>query len=283
MRVFITGASGYIGKHVALELLSRGHQVVGLARKPSERTTYSTGVDWRFADLSDFDAYWGDLAGSDAVVHCAMDYSDGSENSDLDREFVTRVAEFSGRFLYTGNLFSERTDGPLEESLQTSSEHWRYQAEEAVIGASQQTSVIRLGFVYGGSGGYFWEILSPGTLAQFETEPVPDVMWPMVHVKDVARLYASVLESNETGVFHAFDGVPVQAAQIIESARAVYESRGISSTESRDYIQGLLKSSVLTSNQRAVSTGWRPVSSSFVENAELAFSEYTDRPDNKGE
>jgi len=274
MRVFLTGASGYIGKHIALELLSRGHQVIGLARKSSERTKYATEMEWCFADLSDFDNYLNTLTQSDAVIHCAMDYSSfGSENSDLDREFVSKMSGFSGPFIYTGNLFSDRQDGPLEEACQTNSEHWRYQNEEILLGYSSPTSVIRLGFVYGGSGGYFWEIVSPGAIAKLESKSVPEVIWPMVHVKDVAGLYASVLESSANGVFHAYDGTQVQAGEIIGSARSAYSARGISSSDSHDYIQGLLQSSVLTSNQRSLSTGWRPVHASFMENAERALSE----------
>jgi len=274
MNVFLTGASGYIGRHVALELLSRGHKVVGLARQNSERTRYSDKVAWCYADLSDFDAYWDDLATSDAVVHCAMDYtSSGSENSDLDRAFVAKMSDFSGRFVYTGNLFSDRTEGILEESVRPNSKHWRYQNEETLLQNSILSSVIRLGFVYGSNGGYFWQILSPGTLAQIKGELIPDVMWPMVHVKDAASLYVSILESNKTGVFHAFDGKRVAAKEIIDSARAVYEAHRITSSESQDYIKGLLQSSILTSNDRSLSTGWHPAYSSFVENADLAYSE----------
>ena len=278
MRVFLTGASGYIGKHVALELLSRGHRVAGLARKSSERTEFSEGIEWHYADLSHFDEYWNELAISDAVVHCAMDYSSsGTENSELDRAFVTRMSEFNGHFVYTGNLFSDRTEEIVEEALHTNSEHWRYQTEETVLSTSIHASVIRLGFVYGSSGGYFWEILSPGALALFASESVPEVIRPMVHVRDVARLYASVLEFNGQGVFHAYDGIHVEAGKIINSARSVYEAREISSSESHDYIQGLLQSSILTSNYRSLSTGWRPTYSGFVENAERAYSECMDR------
>ena len=278
MRVFLTGASGYIGKHVALELLTRGHQVIGLARTSSERTEYSTEIEWCHADLSSFSAYWKKLAVSDAVVHCAMDYSSsGSENSDLDRTFVNRMGDFSGHFVYTGNLFSDRQDGVLTEALRMNSEHWRYKNEVTVLGISSPASVIRLGFVYGGSGGYFWEILSPGTLAQMEGASIPDVFWPMVHVRDVASLYASVLESKKSGVFHAFDGMQIKASEIVESARLVYQSNGISESGSYDYIHGLLQTSIVTSNERSLSTGWQPYYSSFTENAELSFSEYRDR------
>ncbi|NQV72710.1 NAD-dependent epimerase/dehydratase family protein [bacterium] len=277
MNVFITGASGYIGRHVALELVSRGHQVTGLARQESERTNFSREVEWCYANLSNFEGYWQTLEQSDAVIHCAMDYSSGQANSELDKEFVDRISTFSGIVIYTGNLFSTRSHGLLEEAPQPKSEHWRYQNEVAALNSSKDASVVRLGFVYGSSGGHFWDILSPGTVALFETQEVPDVVWPMVHVKDVARLYASILESKNRGVFHAFDGKRVRAREIIESARSVYEAHGISSSESQDYVQQLLQSSVITSNERSISTGWRPAYSGFTENAELAYLENSNR------
>ena len=274
MRVFLTGASGYIGKHVALELVSRGHQVVGMARKPSQRTKYSSDVEWCYAELTDVEEYWSELESSDAVVHCAMDYtSSGTENAEVDRNFVARMGAFTGQFVYTGNLFADRAQGNLAEACLDTSEHWRFQTECAVIGSSTRSSVVRLGFVYGCRGGYLWDILSPGTLANISPDKIPKVLWPMIHVKDVARLFAMVLESKESGVFHAFDGVQVLAEEIIEAVRAVYTARGITYSESHDYIQGLLQSSVSTSSNRSLSLGWNPGYASFAKNAEAAYLE----------
>jgi len=150
MKVFLTGASGYIGRHVALELLSRGHEVIGLARQASNRMEYSKEVVWCYSDLKDFDQYWTMLESSDAVVHCAMDYSSsGSENSDLDKTFVSKMSAFRGHLVYTGNLFSERqgADLQMEEALQLNSTNWRFQSETIVLESPHLRSVIRLGFV----------------------------------------------------------------------------------------------------------------------------------------
>lgn len=276
MRVFLTGASGYIGKHVALELLSRGYEVVGLARKPSERTKYHAAVKWCFGDLSDPSSYWDHLTKSDAVVHCAMDYSASGENAQLDRQFVDQMSDYHGHFIYTGNLFTDRTADSLGESLVAGSEHWRFQSEAAVMDRKGHSAVIRLGFVYGGSGGYLWEILSPGTLAVLENDSILDVQWPMVHVRDAATLYAAVLDVKGNGVYHAFDGERSTAATIIETARSIYDSHGVTGTDSHDYLMGLLGPSVETTNQRSRSIGWKLEHSSFVQNAELAYLEYTE-------
>lgn len=273
MRVFITGASGYIGRHVALELLSRGHQVVGLARRRSERTKYAPEIAWCFGDLSDPASYAAAAEQSDAVIHCAMDYSAAGENADLDRRFVDAMKDFDGHFVYTSNLFGGRVRGAIHESTMTASDHWRFQSEALVLAREGVSSVIRLGFVYGGAGGHFWQILSPGTLSGLKPDDIPNALWPMIHVRDVASLYTSVLESSRQGVFHGYDGTRLTAAEVIAATRAVYESLGATGSESHDYIQGLLEASVETENQRALSTGWIPEHPSFLENAESAYSE----------
>ena len=278
MRVFLTGASGYVGSHVAMELLARGHEVIGLARQPSERTKYDAAVQWCFGDLSDPSTFWDQMEKVNAVVHCAMDYSASGENAELDRQFVDQMSEYEGHFVYTGNLFAHRSSTTLEESLIGDGENWRFQSEAAAMDRKGPSSVIRLGFVYGGKGGYLWEILSPGTLAGLESDSIPDVLWPMIHVRDVASLYATVLGAHGSGVFHAFDGERATAANIIKTARSIYESHGVTGTESHDYLMGLLKSSVETTNQRALSIGWNPEHSSFARNAALAYSEYAEQP-----
>jgi len=96
----------------------------------------------------------------------------------------------------------------------------------------------------------------------------------MVHVRDVAKLYAFVLESRTAGVFHAYDGMRDLAPEVIETARSIYEAHGISSPESRPYVQSLLQASVLTSNRRSLSIGWFPAYPSFAGAAEESFAEF---------
>ena len=278
MKIFLTGASGYIGRHVALELLSRGHEVIGLARKKSERTAYSDEMEWCYSDLSHYDAYWSSLVNAEAVVHCAMGYtSEGTENFDLDQSFVHRMGDYQGHFVYTGNLFGERRSEGLEEAIKTESEHWRFQTEKSVMNQFNNAAVIRLGFVYGSSGGYFWDILSPGTLSQLDDASVPDAVWPMVHVRDVATLYANVLETKGRGVFHAFDGTNTSALEVIRSTREVYRSHGIAHETSHDYIHGLLQSSIVTSNMRSLDTGWKPACTTFRDCIENSYAEHENR------
>lgn len=273
MNVFLTGASGYIGRHVAQELVSRGHRVIGLSRRESDRTRSLGEVQWCFGELSTPESYVDELQSADAVVHCAMDYSSTGENSELDLVFVESMSGFGGQFIYTGNLFSNRTQGRLEESLQSESKHWRFQSESAALNLPSTSAVVRLGFVYGGSGGYFWHIVSPGTVAELMSSEIPEVLWPMIHVRDAATLYATVLETKAEGVFHGYDGRPTSAREVIDAARSLYEASGVTDSESENYIKGLLQSSVPTSNNRSRSIGWSPKHASFLDSIESAYSD----------
>jgi len=202
-----------------------------------------------------------------------MDYSSTGENSELDLWFVKSMAGYEGQFVYTGNLFSNRSQGELAESLESGSVHWRFQSETAALDRPSASSVIRLGFVYGGKGGYFWQIVSPGILAKLTSSEIPDVLWPMIHVRDVASLYVAVLETSAEGVFHGYDGRPTTARDVINAARSLYQTRGITDSDAQDYIKGLLQSSVQTSNIRSRSIGWAPKYGSFLDSVEIAYSE----------
>lgn len=260
MNIFLTGASGYIGRHVALELLSRGYNVSGLARAASPRTEALPTVSWRFAGLADFNAYQADIDAADAVIHCAMDYTADGENTELDSAVVAHMESYPGHFIYTGNLFADRQrhDDLLPEAVLAENPNWRSKHEARVMDRPAASSVIRLGFVHGSEGGYFWDILSPGTVAHALNGHIPDVLWPMIHVRDVAALYASVVESRATGIFHAWDGETTRAAGVIRVVHNTYVARNTPAGDPLPYVNKLLQSSIRTTNERAKSTGWHP-------------------------
>lgn len=72
---FVTGASGFIGGHVAIQLLQRGWQVRALRRgRVSHRRLPADPIDWRQGDLKDFDQVYRAMAGCETVFHVAADY-----------------------------------------------------------------------------------------------------------------------------------------------------------------------------------------------------------------
>src|SRR6266702_1078493 len=99
MRVFITGASGWIGSAVVPELIGAGHQVVGLARSDASAAALtSAGAQVHRGTLDDFDSLRGAAAASDGVIHLAfkhdMAFSGGYQGAaDADRRAVEIVGE----------------------------------------------------------------------------------------------------------------------------------------------------------------------------------------------
>src|SRR5262249_55110325 len=91
MRVFVTGATGWVGSAVVQELISAGHQVVGLARSDDKATALAgSGAQVVRATLDDLDALHSAAAVADAVIHTAFnhDFSKFAENAEQDRRAI---------------------------------------------------------------------------------------------------------------------------------------------------------------------------------------------------
>ncbi|MFT5143120.1 MAG: nucleoside-diphosphate-sugar epimerase [Rhodothermales bacterium] len=275
MNVFLTGASGYVGRHVAQELMARGHQVTGLARKPSNRT--SSPIEWCFADLEQYEDYRDALESADCIVHCAMGYSDsGAEDVEADAAFVERALASGNFLIYTGNLYSSRSlpDDVFKEELIHKPEDWRLQNERLVLGSIAPAAVIRLGFVYGGEGGYLWPMLPPEAAGGVDPNEIREAVWPMVQVQDVAALYAIVAETRATGVFHAYDGCAITAREIIQTLQEVYPPGQNAGADAHEHINALLTKSIRTTNSRSLAAGWKPAFSDFRDHAAAAYAQY---------
>jgi nucleoside-diphosphate-sugar epimerase len=134
---FITSATGYVGAAVARCLRAHGHSISALARTPdSEQRLRSTGIQIVPGDLARPESYREAAAQADVIVHTAFEYSpDGAENLELDLQ-ATRALLRGQRLIYTSNGYRPR-----------------YPAERAVLAAGTSNSVLRLGMVYGGTGG----------------------------------------------------------------------------------------------------------------------------------
>lgn len=96
MRVFVTGASGWVGSATVDELLSNGHEVVGLVRSDAaEQTLAATGATALRGDLDDLDSLRRGAEGADAVVHLANkhDWSNPAESNRAERTAVQTLGD----------------------------------------------------------------------------------------------------------------------------------------------------------------------------------------------
>ncbi len=96
MRVFVTGASGFVGSAVVKELMAAGHQVLGMVRSDEGAAKVAaTGAEVHRGDIYDLDSIKAGAAACDAVIHTAFnhDFSKFKDNCETDRQVIGAFAE----------------------------------------------------------------------------------------------------------------------------------------------------------------------------------------------
>lgn len=278
MNIFITGATGYVGQHCLQYFLDKGHHVHALTRNSS---TYShDNLNWISGSLEDPDSYRNKLTELDAIIHLAMEYGANTGRRDSDRIAVDTFIE-SGIFtLYTGNLYTSHQPGMiLKEELLPDGHYWWNDHESLILSSDTPSAVIRLGFVYGGSGGYLWPGLSADDEGNIPYCGSQIHHWPFVHVNDVARLYEKVLTEQAEGVFHAVDDQPVIIGEVLKKVSKLQGGKPVrvphSTAKQRlgGFADHMLKN-ILVDKERSESIGWIPEHDSFIKSAEEAYKNY---------
>ncbi|HEX9637155.1 MAG TPA: NAD-dependent epimerase/dehydratase family protein [Acidobacteriota bacterium] len=211
MRVFITGATGYIGQFVVKALCRAGHEVTALARS-RERTLplQRYPVDWIFGDLRNPDRYSAPAAKCDGLIHLGADSS--TDKSAVDRlalETLIAAARESSApraLLYTSGIWVLGSTGDRAADETAETDHpaelvtWRPGHERLALeagGGFLVTAIARPGVVFGGRGG-----LTEDWFAKVAAGSAPTLIgdgrnrWPTVHGEDVADLYLRIMESG---------------------------------------------------------------------------------------
>lgn len=234
MRVFVTGASGWVGSVVTQELLRHGHSVLGLARSDaSAAAVTAAGADVLRGDVRDTDSLIAGAQSADGVIHTAFihdfshDFSKFVENCEIDRRAVTAMA---GVLADTGKPFVVTSGTGVVSSADRTSEDVRVadvrhsfpriaseQAAEAAAARGVNVSVVRLSPSVHGAGDHGFV----PRLIQLARETgkaayvgAGDNLWPGVHRLDAARLYRLALERNaQDARYHAAEnrGTPFRA------------------------------------------------------------------------
>jgi nucleoside-diphosphate-sugar epimerase len=236
MRVFITGASGFIGTPLTAELIGAGHQVIGLARSDaSAEALAAAGADVHRGSLDDIDSLRAGAAKADGVVHLAFihnfrDVSDFHERCEIDRRAIEAMgSELVGSdrpFLVTAGAATlavgrnaTELDAPVPSSQfpRGASE----EAADAVAARGVRVSVVRLPQVHNPlKQGLITPLIAIAKDKGFSAYVGDGTnRWPAVHVSNAAHLYRLALEKNaEPGTrYHAVGEEGVQLRTIAEA------------------------------------------------------------------
>ncbi|MDQ2843906.1 MAG: SDR family oxidoreductase [Acidobacteriota bacterium] len=228
MRIFLTGATGFIGSAIVPELIHAGHQVLGLTRSDAgAQSLIAAGAEVHRGQLEDLESLRSGAAKSDGVIHCAFDhdFSNFVANCEKDRCAIEALGSSligSDRPLIitsgTGMGSGAPGQAAIEDNVDLNNPNPRIASElagAAVSATGVNVSVVRLPQVHNT---VKQGLISPAIEMAREkgvSAYVGDGLnrWPAAHVLDVARLYRLALEKQEAGArYHAVaeEGVPVR-------------------------------------------------------------------------
>jgi nucleoside-diphosphate-sugar epimerase len=210
MRVFVTGATGFIGSATVQELLGAGHQVLGLARsEAAAQALVAAGAEAHRGSLDDLDSLRRGAAAADGVVHLAFnhDFSAYSAAGELDQRAIQAMGNElagSGRpLLATSGLAGFDLGRPATETdIPAYSLRQSEPAALALAAQGVRAMVVRLAASVHDRGDYgFVPTLINIARQKGESAYIGDGLnrWPGVHRLDAARLYRLALEQGTAG------------------------------------------------------------------------------------
>jgi nucleoside-diphosphate-sugar epimerase len=277
MRVFLTGATGYIGSAVAAALRGSGHEVGALVRPDADsKHLRDLGAFLITGDLDSLPALREQLESYDAFVHTAQSRQNTVE---ADRAAVDTFTSLNGHFLYTsgvwvlGNTSGSDETSPVNPLPLVA---WRPPHEELVLGAGG--AVLRPGCVYGGR----QSLLADWFAAATQDRPLQIAgdgtnHWAMVDLHELTDLYVHVVAQRATGVLHGIDDT---RATIDECARAVAPNGTLehipldaARTNLGPFADALTVDQVIESRETRAKTGWAP-RRTFTSSVEAQWQEW---------
>lgn len=215
MRVFLTGATGFIGSTIVPELLEAGHRVLGLTRSEAgAQSLIAAGAEVHRGTLEDPESLRSGAAQSDGAIHCAFDhdFSNFVANCEKDRRAIEALgAAFAGSdrplVITSGTGIGNAAPGqPATEENPPDPNHPHpraasERAASAVLRGGVNVSVVRLPQVHNtvrqGFVTYAVALAREKGISAYVGDGLN--RWPAAHVLDTARLYRLALEKREAG------------------------------------------------------------------------------------
>ena len=287
MRIFVTGASGWIGSAVVPELISAGHQVLGLARSDaSAQAIAGLGADVLRGDLDDTDVLRAGAQGSDGVIHLAFvvpSVSEAATRTDAKaiEAFVTGLADsakplvISGATLVTPGRPATERDELIAAGL-IAARIANMQAALAAAGRGVRSCLVMLPRSVHGRGERHGFV--PQLIAAARAKGVSGYLgdgasrWPAVHVQDAASLYRLAIEQAPAGaVLNAVgdEGVPVRQIAEAIGRHLNLPARSLPADEFGGMLVPLLSTDMPASSTITQELlGWQPTHPGLIEDIE---------------
>lgn len=303
MRIFVAGASGYIGSAVTAELARAGHQVLGLVRTQARGHRIAINeVQPVIGDMQTPESWLPAARNCQVLIHCAVEYSpEGPELDARTGSALVDAATAAGLprlIIYTSGCWVYGNTGP--EAVDESSPlnpfpvvAWRPEHEQQILRADSgpvRTIVLRPGCVYGGSGG-----LTATWFASAAESGAARVIgdgrgrWAMVHVADLALAYRLAAESpSRREVFNLSDRSRFTIQACAEAASHAAGGGGRVTTvpvedaaeEMGPFAEALAADQNIDSSKAARQLGWHPRHGGFVDGVSryyLAWKTFNER------
>jgi nucleoside-diphosphate-sugar epimerase len=288
MRIFITGATGYLGTALVHELISAGHGVLGLCRSEDKAAALlAAGADPHRGSLDDLASLAAACANVDAVIHLGFnhDFSRFVENCENDRRAIralgTALAGSQRPLIVTSvtgisdlkpGRPERETDRPLSSQVRP-----RAASEEAaaeLVANGVQATVIRLPQVHDvdrqGLVSYAIAMLRGKGVFPYVGDGLN--RWPAVHVGDAARLFRRAVEAPRPGAtLHAVaeEGVPMREIAEAVARRLGMVARSVTAPQAEDYLGWLAHLAamdiVVSSDETRRLMDWRPTGPGLID------------------
>ncbi len=293
MRVFVTGATGWVGTAVVEELHAAGHSVVGLARSDAaEAALVSAGVAAHRGSLEDLESLRAGAAAADAVVHTAFnhDFSRFAANSEAEKRAIDALGSAlagSGKPLIVTSgvaLIAPGRTVTEDDVRDPSAVPFPRNPETAAFEAAERgarVSVIRLAPSVHGSGETHGFVPTVIGMAREHGRSAyagdGTNRWPGVHVRDVARLYRLALErAAEYAVYHAIadEGVPFRTIAEIIGRRLNLPTVSLTGDDVGAHFGWFVNFAAIDASASSAKTretlGWNPTEPTLIEDVDSA-------------